>query len=211
MIIALQNQKGGVGKTTLSISIAHALARKNPKSDVLLVDADPQQSSLNWSEVRENELPFSIMGLAKKSLYRDLPKISKNYSYVVIDGPPRVSELARSCIMSSDIVLMPCTPSPLDIWASKETSQLIEEASIFKENLKCCFAINRKIVNTAIGNDVVDALLKTGIKVLDAHISQRIVFAESIAVGLTPFEVDPKSKASQEIEALVNEILMWRI
>ena len=207
MIIGMLNQKGGVGKTTLSVSIAHELARKNTPEDVLLVDADPQQSALSWSEVRENKLPFAVIGLAKKSLHRDLPAIGKNYKHIIIDGPPRVTELARSCIMAADIVIIPCTPSPYDIWASEETIQLVKEAAVYKENLKYCFVINRKIANTAIGRDVVDVLNSMEMKVLTAHVCQRVIFAEAAASGKTVFDLEPESKASEEIEKLVNEIV----
>jgi chromosome partitioning protein len=207
MIIGMLNQKGGVGKTTLSISIAHALARTCKSEDVLLVDADPQQSSLSWSEVREGALPFTVIGMAKKSLHRDLPAIAKNYKHVVIDGPPRVTDLARSCIMASDVVIIPCTPSPYDIWASEETVQLTKEASIYKENLKCYFVINRKILNTAISRDVVDVLNDMGMSVLGSHICQRVIFAEAAATGKTVFDLDSESKASEEILNLVEEIV----
>lgn len=207
MIIGMLNQKGGVGKTTLSVSIAHELARRNKSEDVLLVDADPQQSSLNWSEVRESKLPFAVIGMAKKSLHRDLPAIGKNYSHIIIDGPPRVTELARSCIMAADIVIIPCTPSPYDIWASEETVQLVKEATIYKENLKYFFTINRKISNTAIGRDVVDVLNSMEMRVLTSHICQRVIFAEAAASGKTVFDLEPESKASEEIENLVNEII----
>lgn len=207
MIILLENQKGGVGKTTLSISIAHDLALRGTPDDVLLVDADPQQSALSWSEVREGALPFSVIGMAKKSLHRDLPAIAKNYKHVVIDGPPRVTDLARSCIMASDIVIIPCTPSPYDIWASEETVQLVKEASVYKEKLKCYFTINRKIANTAIGRDVVDVLNDMDMEVLKSHICQRVIFAEAAASGKTVFDLDPESKASEEIRSLVDEII----
>jgi len=207
MIIGILNQKGGVGKTTLSTSIAHELARKSSSDDVLLVDADPQQSALNWSEVREGKLPFAVIGMAKRSLHRDLPAIYKNYKYVVIDGPPRVTDLARSCIMASDIVVIPCTPSPYDIWASEETVQLVKEASVYKDNLKCYFTINRKIANTAIGRDVVEVLNSMDLNVIKSHVCQRVIFAEAAASGKTVFDIDSESKASEEVENLVTEIL----
>lgn len=209
MIIGVLNQKGGVGKTTLSISIAHELARRHSADDVLVVDSDPQQSSLSWSEVREGKLPFTVIGFSKKSLHRDLPPIAKNYKHVIIDGPPRVTELARSCIMASDLVLIPCTPSPYDIWASAETVELLKEASVYKEKLKGVFTINRKIANTAIGRDVVDALRELELAVLDSHISQRVIFAEAAASGKTVFDIEPDGKAANEIIALVDEILKF--
>lgn len=211
MIISILNQKGGVGKTTLSISIAHELARRDSENEILVVDSDPQQSSLSWSEVREGKLPFTVIGFAKKSLHRDLPSIAKNYRHVIIDGPPRVSELARSCIMAADLVLIPCTPSPYDIWASAETVELLKEATVYKEKLKGVFTINRKIINTAIGRDVVDILKETEVPVLNSHVSQRVIFAEAAASGKTVFDIDSDSKAAWEIIRLVDEILSLEI
>lgn len=207
MIIGILNQKGGVGKTTLSISIAHELSRRTSADQVLVVDSDPQQSSLNWSEVREAKLPFAVIGFSKKSLHRDLPPIAKNYSYVVIDGPPRVTEVARSCVMASDVVLVPCTPSPYDVWASSESVELIKEAMGYKEKLKGAFVINRKIANTAIGRDVIDALKQLDLPVLNSQISQRVLFAEAAGSGKTVFDIEAEGKAANEIIALVNEIL----
>jgi chromosome partitioning protein len=209
MIVGILNQKGGVGKTTLSISIAHELARRNSADEILVVDSDPQQSSLNWSEVRESKLPFAVIGFSKKSLHRDLPSIAKNYKHVIIDGPPRVTELARSCIMASDLILVPCTPSPYDIWASTETIELIKEASVYKEKLKSAFVINRKISNTAIGRDVIEILCGMELVVLGSHVNQRVIFAEAAASGKTVFDLEPEGKASGEIISLVNELLKF--
>lgn len=211
MIIGILNQKGGVGKTTLSLSIAHELARRTSADEVLVVDSDPQQSALNWSEVREIKLPFTVIGFSKKSLHRDLPPIAKNYKHVIIDGSPRVTELARSCIMASDLVVVPCTPSPYDIWASTETIELIKEATIYKGKLKGVFTINRKIANTAIGRDVVEILNGMDLPVLTSHITQRVIFAESAATGKTIFDVEPEGKAASEISLLVDELLKYEI
>ena len=206
MIIGMLNQKGGVGKTTLSISIAHALALKNKSERILVVDADPQQSALSLSDVREGEHPFTVISLPKKNLHKDISKMKSDYDHVIIDGPPRVTDLARACIMASDLIIIPCTPSPYDIWASEETVNLVKEASQYKEKLKFLFTLNRKIVNTAISRDVVKSLKEMDMKVSKAQISQRVIFAEAAAQGCTVFDVEPKGKAAFEINSLVNEL-----
>jgi chromosome partitioning protein len=205
MIIAVLNQKGGVGKTTLSVHIATAFAQQDKR--VLLVDADPQGSALDWSANREGTPLFPVIGLPKKSLHRELPPVAANYDVIVIDGPPRVYDVARSAIMASDIIIIPVQPSPYDVWAAKEIVELLEEATAFKDHLKSAFVINRKIVNTAIGRDVKQALAEFKLPVLKATISQRVNFAESAAQGQTVLETDPSSLASQEIKALMNEIM----
>lgn len=204
VIIGVLNQKGGVGKTTLSVNIAAALARTGKR--VLLIDADPQGSALDWAAAREGDPLFAVVGLPKPSIHKELPLIGKEYDHIVIDGPPRVTDLARSAIMASDVVLIPVQPSPYDIWAADEVVKLIQEASVFKENLKSVFVINRKIANTAIGRDVREALEAYGLPTLEASIVQRVAFAEAAAVGKAIYEQDRDGVASQEIEAVVGEL-----
>ncbi len=205
MILAILNQKGGVGKTTLSVHLATALARRGRR--VLLVDADPQGSALDWSGIRTADPLFPVIGLPKATLHRELACIARDYDHVVIDGPPRVYDVARSAIMASDVVVIPVQPSPYDVWAAKEIVELLREAAAFKENLKSFFAINRKIAKTAIGRDVTEALAEYAIPILRAALCQRVSFAESAAQGSTVLELEPASLASQEVEALVNELL----
>lgn len=205
MIIALLNQKGGVGKTTLAVHIAEALTRIG--KSVLLVDADPQGSALDWSENRPENPSFPVIGLPKSNLHKELPALAKNYDAVLIDGPPRVNEIARAAIMASDIVLIPVQPSPYDVWAAKEIVDLLQEASAFKESIKSAFVINRKIVNTAIGRDVGEALAGYALPVLNTAIGQRVAFAESAARGLTVMDTEPNGVATKEIESLIRELL----
>ncbi len=205
MIISFLNQKGGVGKTTLAVHLATALSRQGGR--VLMVDADPQGSGLDWSASRTGDALFPVIGLPKPTIHRELPTLAADYTHVVIDGPPRVYDVARSAIMASDLVLIPVQPSPYDVWAAKEIVDLLSEATAFKENLKRAFVINRKIVNTAIGRDVTEALAEYELPVLKAEICQRVSFAESAARGQTVLESDPESLASKEINALVREVL----
>jgi chromosome partitioning protein len=205
MIISIQNQKGGVGKTTLAVHISHALALRDEPT--LLLDADPQGSARDWAAARKSQPPFSVVGLDRPTIHRDLPAIAKNYAHVVIDGPPRVTDLARSAIAAADLVVIPVQPSPYDVWAAQEVINLIQEASVFKEKLKSVFVINRKITNTAIGRDVAEALSGYSIPVLRSQICQRVSFAESAASGQTVLEIDPNGQAAQEINVLVNELL----
>ncbi len=107
MIIGVLNQKGGVGKTTLSVNIAAALAKRGAR--VLLIDADPQGSSLDWSAAREGEPLFSVVGLPRASIHKEISQVGQGYDHIIIDGPPRVTDLARSAIMASDLVLIPCS------------------------------------------------------------------------------------------------------
>jgi chromosome partitioning protein len=205
VIITLQNQKGGVGKTTLSLHLAHYFTTSGAR--VLVVDADPQGSARDWLQARDTPAPFTLVGLDRPTVHRDIANLLRDYDVVVIDAPPRVTDIARSAILAADLVIIPVQPSPLDVWAAQDTVRLVNDAIVYKEALRSVFAINREIVNTAIGRDVSSALGETQVPVLSSHIAQRVAFAESLANGQTVFETKTDAKAVAEIRALGAEIL----
>lgn len=207
MILGFLNQKGGVGKSTLSICLAASLARTGAR--VLLIDADPQGSALDWAAARQGKPLFTVVGFPRPSIHKEIGQMGQGYDHIVIDGPPRVTDLARSAIMASDVVVIPVQPSPYDIWAAEEVVKLIDEARIYKENIKSVFLVNRKITNTAIGRDVREALAAYPVHVLDASVAQRVVFAEAAAQGQAIFEIDPSGPAVAEIEAVVAELMEY--
>jgi chromosome partitioning protein len=206
MIIGVLNQKGGAGKTTISVNLAAAFARNGRR--VLLVDADPQASAIAWSSLRQGEPLFPVIGMAKPTLHRELPNVAKAYDLVVIDGAPRVNELARAAMLASDLVVIPVQPSPYDVWASADTVRLVREARQFRSAIRAAFLINRRIARTAIGRDVASALAEfEDVPVLSAGLGQRVIFAESAAQGLSVVEAAPRSEAAAELMSLANLII----
>jgi chromosome partitioning protein len=209
MIISFLNQKGGVGKTTLSINLGTALALK--KAKILLIDADPQNSSMDWAATRKIDSLFTVVGINKPIIHKEVKRLKKDYDYIIIDGPPRIYDVAKSAIVASDIVIIPVQPSPYDIWAANEVVRLINEVSEPLEGIKViksAFVINRKIVNTAIGRDINQALEYYKTDILDTHICQRVSYAETAASGLSVLESSYKdSIAAKEITDLTEEII----
>lgn len=140
MIIALLNQKGGVGKTTLATHISGELASYG--HSVILLDADPQGSALDWTQRRHQQgLPrlFSTVGLARETLHHEAPELARQADHLIIDGPPRIAALARSALLAADLVLIPVQPSPYDVWASVEMVTLLREAQVFRPTVAANF------------------------------------------------------------------------
>jgi chromosome partitioning protein len=204
VILAVMNQKGGAGKTTLALNIAAAMAADKKK--VLLIDADPQQTAQDWAAIRTAAPTFQVVGMAKPVLHRDLPKLAADYDHVVIDGAPRNYEVARSAIASADFVLIPVQPSGADFWASRETVTLVREASGFKETQKAAFVVSRKIGRTVLGRTIQQALAGFELPILKAGTTQRVIYAEALTGGTTVIEMQPYSEASYEIKRILKEI-----
>ena len=208
MILALLNQKGGVGKTTLALAIAGEWAMQGRR--VILIDADPQGSALDWSEMRAREgLPrlFSVIGLARDTLHREAPALARDADLVVIDGPPRVAGLMRSALLATDMVLIPVQPSPFDGWASAEMLALISEARIYRPELVARFVLNRCGARTVLARDTAETLADHDPPALASRIGQRIAFAAAAQSGRIVRELDHESVAAREISALATEVV----
>ena len=212
MIVALLNQKGGVGKTTLALHLAGEWARRGKR--VTLIDADPQGSALDWSQQRSrNGAPrlFGVVGLARDTLHREAPELARAADHIVIDGPPRVAGLMRSALLAADLVLIPVQPSPFDGWASAEMLALLGEASIYRPHLPARFVLNRCGARTVIARETAEALADYDPPVLSSTIGQRIVFAQAAQTGQLAAELGDDSAAAREIDALVAEIELLRV
>ena len=203
-VIAVLNQKGGSGKTTIATHLTRALQLQG--SSVLLVDSDKQGSARDWSAVDESN-PVTVIGLDRPTLDRDLKNISDK-DFVVIDGSPQATDLAVSAIKAADFVLIPVQPSPYDIWATSDLVDLVKQRIEMTDNkLKSAFVVSRAIKNTKIGSEVSEVLIEYGLPVLNAKIVQRIAYPNSAAIGKTVFETESKSSdAVAEMNALATEV-----
>lgn len=210
MIVALLNQKGGTGKTTLAVHLAGELALQGRR--VLLVDADPQASALDWAETRSrggHPRLFGAIGLPRETLHREIPDLARSVDDVVIDGPPRVTALVRSAMLACDLVLVPVQPSAYDVWASQAVLELLAEAQVYKPDLKALFVVNRQVVRSVIAREVRSTLGRLNISALRGGLAQRVIFAETAGSGRLVREIDAQGAAAREIAGVTQELLGW--
>lgn len=202
-VIAVLNQKGGAGKTTIATHLARALQLDG--AEVLLVDSDPQGSARDWAAVREDQ-PVPVVGIDRPTIERDLKSLAKK-DFVVIDGAPQAADLAVSAIKAANFILIPVQPSPYDIWATADLVDLVKQRiEVTDGKLQAAFVVSRAIKGTKIGAEVSEALSGYGLPVLESRITQRVSYPSTAATGTTVMDADPDSEAAREIFALANEI-----
>ena len=202
-VIAVLNQKGGAGKTTIATHLARALQIGG--ADVLLIDSDPQGSARDWAAVRE-EQPLSVVGIDRPTIERDLKNIARK-DFVVIDGAPQAADLAVSAIKAANFILIPVQPSPYDIWATADLVDLVKQRiEVTDGKLRAAFVVSRAIKGTKIGSEITEALNGYGLPVLATRITQRVGYPGSAAAGSTVLDLEPDSEAAREMTALADEI-----
>ncbi len=207
-IIAVLNQKGGAGKTTVATNLARAIQLLG--HTVLLADTDPQGSARDWAAANESQ-PVPIAGFDRASLDRDIKSVAKDVDYVIIDGAPQIKELAVAAIRAANLVLIPIQPSPYDIWAASDLVELLKaRIDITDGKLKAGFVISRAIKNTKLGREVVDALEGYELPILNTIIYQRQIYPSSAATGLAVADCTGEQGAEDaafEIRKLAKEAL----
>src|SRR5215210_138052 len=210
-IISVVNQKGGSGKTTLSMQLAGSLARRGHK--VLVVDADPQGTATRWSASPYDEKPFpaSVVGLSAAStkVHREVKKFVEDYQYIIIDCPPAAdSPVPQSALLVADLALVPIIPSPLDMWAAVGIRHVIENVGDINEDLKARLVINQCQPNTSLAREALEVLPEFGIDLCRTYIHQRQAYRQSAVFGQTVHDFGSKATAAiEEMEALTDEVI----
>jgi len=208
MIIRVVNQKGGVGKTTIAINIGIGMARMNYK--VGFLDTDPQGTASQWQAI-EGNVAFEVRHHPSPVSSGDIMDADRNHGLLVIDTPPAIGEITSSVLKLSDLAIIPLAPSVLDIWSSRTTIGMIEEAKKVNPKLEGRLLVSRKIPRTRLAREGRDAIAALEMNVFETEISQRIAYIEAMIAGVSVFQYAPKSDASKEIENLCQEIIQSTI
>ena len=224
VVIAVANQKGGCGKTTVAMNLAGVLAGEGGLK-VLLMDADPQASAQQWAmRSEDNGVGFEVMTHPHEDVHRKVRDMSgKGYDVVIIDCPPGASQsstgkdsqtsISRMAILSADVVLVPVRPSMLDYLASHQLLPLLKDVGALKETQKVLIVVNGKPPGKtrtgaealAVAEQVfrVDGL---DVEVLKTEITTRQAYVLAPTVGQTVTTYEPTGKAAVEIRSLAEEI-----
>lgn len=147
-----------------------------------------------------------MLGLARETLHKELPDLGREVDHVIVDGPPRVAGIARAALLAADLVVIPAQPSPFDGWATGEMLRLLDEARIFRPQLRARILLNRCAARTVIARETADALVDQDPSVLASQIGQRVAFADAARTGRLVSEVAAGQIAAREISALATEL-----
>src|ERR1700678_1784049 len=191
--LALANLKPGTGKTTSAVWLAHIFARAG--NSVLLVDADPAGSALEWSDLAAmypglppNEaFPFRIVALPSREMHRRIPEIAHDDDVVIIDAPQLEDHaaIALSALRYADEILIPCAPSPIEINRTTPVRDEIADVQTVRDRpIRSAVLLNRCITRAHSVSDARQALQNLDYDVLATTVPRREVYAQSFGVPI---------------------------
>jgi chromosome partitioning protein len=203
-VIALVGNKGGAGKTTLTVNLAVGLGQLG---QVVILDTDPQGSSSQWRSISEDKsIPMVIS--ATDNLVPEVRELVTQYDYVVVDCPPSVQATQTLSILQvSDLALIPVQPSPFDLWASIHIEQAVFDATEQNPDLRAMLVINQLEPRTTLSQLMREALSEIKVPVADTAIRRRAVYRASALEGRSVYSMGKRgADAVDELDLLIKEV-----
>ena len=203
-VIAIVNQKGGTGKTTLSTNLAWAFAETDP---VLLLDADPQSSAQDWADSQQQHiLNLTVKAAGQGRLIRDVRSLATDYGWIIIDGPPGITKTSADAVRAADLVLIPAKASPFDVWAASDIVAAVQARQKATKGVpKAAFVITMTRPRTRLGRQIDAALAEYGLPALQARTTERVAYPQAAIEGSSVLEGRDQT-ARNEILAIRGEI-----
>ena len=191
--LALANLKPGTGKTTSAVWLAHIFAQAG--NNVLLVDADPSGSALEWSDLAamypglppQAAFPFRIVALPSREMHRRIPEIAQHDDVVIIDAPQLEDHaaIALSALRYADEIVIPCAPSPIEINRTSPVRDEISEVEPLRDRPpRTAVLLNRCVTRANSTGDARDALEDLGYDVLETVVPRLEVYAQSFGMPI---------------------------
>jgi chromosome partitioning protein len=210
MLIAVLNQKGGVGKSTTAVHLARWLQLQG--ETVHLADLDPQQTASAWLSAADAlTIPNSVIEAASGAVLEQLPTLAMGADVVVVDGPAGLSEATRAVMLLADLVLTPVQPAGADLRSAVEVLKLVGQARMVRKGPPdAAVFLNRTTKGTRLLVEAREAIGNLqGIRPLAAAITQRQAITDCFSQGVTVFEAStgPPLEAAHEYKALFAELL----
>ena len=203
-VIAIVNQKGGTGKTTLSTNLAWALAETAP---VLLLDADPQGSALDWFDSQKQHLMnLTVVPGDPNHLIQKVRSLASDYRWIIIDGPPGITKTSADAVRAADVVLIPAKASPFDVWAASDIVEAVKARQTTTHGVpKAAFVITMSRPRTRLSRQIDNALAEYGLGALQARTTERVSYPQAAIEGSSVLEGRDQT-ARNEILAIRGEL-----
>ena len=210
MVILIGNLKGGTGKSTLAFNLAVWSAYQLRRT--LLVDADPQHTSMDLIEVRKEEGHHPMiyaLSAEECRLAEELDQIENIFENIVVDIAAGDRESFTAALMVADRLLIPLLPGQADVWALHHVMEILDEVRPKRPNLDVMAVVNKADTNPAVREtqETEEAVRQLNIELAPVTIGNRVTFRRSLTEGLGVIEWDTRSKAAKELEILAKAVL----
>jgi chromosome partitioning protein len=205
-VVAILGQKGGSGRSTLSVSLATAAERAGKPA--LILDLDPQATACKWSDRRKSDSPIVLDSQPARVANAIAKAKEGGIEWVSVDTPPRSAEAALAAAKVADLIVMPIRAQINDLETVPNTLDLIATASRARKGPIPTLAILNAVAPRGNRHDQARAGLKEmGIEVCEQTLGQRAAFGDAAALGLSVLEHDPAGKSAEELRAVYKAIL----